>query len=84
MARAFLPLLRDIGWSLLRQLRGLLHWHWRVVRWALLAGVVLLGCLAAGWQFYVVPRLDVFRPTIEAKFSAASGSRITIAGLAGG
>ncbi|WP_169307290.1 YhdP family protein [Chitiniphilus eburneus] len=61
-----------------------LGWHWRWLRRLVFAAVALLASIALTWNFYLAPRLDQYRPTVERMFSDAVGSRVTIRTLSGG
>ncbi|AOY01752.1 YhdP family protein [Jeongeupia sp. USM3] len=62
----------------------LAQWHGRLLLW--LAAVIgaLLLLVAAVWQFYLVPRLDEFRPQIVAMLSSASGMPLQLKHIEGG
>ncbi|WP_283150278.1 YhdP family protein [Silvimonas soli] len=74
------PLLAS-AWS---RIKGFVHWHYRLLLRLLLAGALLFVVLALTWQFYLLPRLDQFRPMLEGRFAAATGSPIQLGRISGG
>ncbi|WP_035055292.1 YhdP family protein [Andreprevotia chitinilytica] len=76
---AFGPTLRRAGELTLAVLR----WHSRLVLRLLLALAALLVSLALVWQFYLLPRLDEFRPAIVNAIAKAAGTKLAVEKLSG-
>lgn len=72
-----LPLLKCHLWRVCR-------WHGRLLLRLALAIVLLLGALAAAWQFWLIPRLESYRPAIVAELSRAAGMPVRIGSIEGG
>ncbi|AZN35848.1 YhdP family protein [Iodobacter ciconiae] len=70
--------------KLLRRFSAFFRWHCRALL-RVLAGVSLLFCMVVlAWQFYVLPRLDEYRPWLVQKLVDATGSQIEMGRLSGG
>ncbi|GGP25375.1 YhdP family protein [Silvimonas amylolytica] len=68
-------------WS---RLKGFLHWHYRLLLRLLLACALVFVGIALVWQFYLLPRLDEFRPWLQDRFAQATGSQIRLGRIEGG
>ncbi|MBS1156156.1 MAG: hypothetical protein H6R07_2080 [Proteobacteria bacterium] len=68
----------------LRWTGKLLLWHSRLLMRMALAGVLLLLILAGTWQFWVIPRLEQYRPFLVAELSRSAGVKVEVGGLAAG
>jgi uncharacterized protein (TIGR02099 family) len=70
--------------KLLQRFSLFIHWHYRALL-RILAGVgLLLLAVVLAWQFYVLPRLDEYRPWLVSKLALATGSQIEMGRLSGG
>ncbi|KPC54512.1 YhdP family protein [Amantichitinum ursilacus] len=79
-----LTALKSAALTARQRVLAFLHWHYRLLLRLLLgAGLVLLTA-ALGWQFYVLPRLNDFRPLLQARFHAATGGYLEFSRLSGG
>ncbi|KAF0814398.1 hypothetical protein IGB42_01299 [Andreprevotia sp. IGB-42] len=67
-----------------RIILAVLAWHSRLLLRLLLAVLAIFVILALVWQFYLLPRLDQYRPGIVAAIAKASGSNLSVAHLTGG
>lgn len=74
--------------ALLRQLKSLTarltHWHLRGLQRLLLVLVLLIALAALAWQFWLVPRLNTYKPWLEQQMSQRIGAPVRIANLQGG
>ncbi|MGL4603189.1 MAG: hypothetical protein ACRCU9_03495, partial [Iodobacter sp.] len=50
----------------------------------LAAASLIVIAVVLAWQFYVLPRLDSYRPWLVQKISTATGSQISMGRLSGG
>lgn len=70
--------------KLLQRFSLFFRWHCRALL-RVLAGVGLIFCsVVLAWQFYVLPRLDEYRPWLVQKLVDATGSQIEMGRLSGG
>ncbi|MBY0445046.1 MAG: hypothetical protein K2Q15_07555, partial [Burkholderiales bacterium] len=70
--------------KLLQRFSVFIHWHYRaLLRIFAGVGLILLTVILA-WQFYVLPRLDEYRPWLVQKLELATGSQIEMGRLSGG
>ncbi|MCX7206416.1 MAG: YhdP family protein [Proteobacteria bacterium] len=70
--------------KLLQRFSVFIHWHYRaLLRIFAGIGLILLTVILA-WQFYVLPRLDEYRPWLVQKLALATGSQIEMGRLSGG
>ncbi|WP_139798762.1 YhdP family protein [Andreprevotia lacus] len=67
-----------------RIVNRVLAWHSRLLLRLLLAVLALLLIIALTWQFYLLPRLDQFRPAIVKAIADASGANLSVRHLSGG
>lgn len=72
-------------------LRAALRWTWRLLLWhsrlllrVTMAGVLLLLILAGTWQFWVIPRLEQYRPLLVAELSRSAGMKVEVGAMAAG
>ncbi len=84
MMMAFLQRLRLLLCAALRRIWLLLLWHSRLLMRMALAGALLLLIMAGLWQFWVIPRLEQYRPLLVAELSRSAGIKVDVGGLAGG
>ncbi|QLI80354.1 TIGR02099 family protein [Chitinibacter fontanus] len=74
--------------DLLRQLKSLTarltHWHLRWLKRLVLTCGLLLSLCALLWQFWLVPRLNDYKPWLEQMLSQRIGAPVRIAKLSGG
>ncbi|UXY14837.1 YhdP family protein [Chitiniphilus purpureus] len=85
-----MPRLLPISWPAAAwaasQRRGsaLLRRGWRWLRLLLALLLLLLALAALAWQYYLVPRLDQYRPTVAGMLAQVTGNRAEVARLVGG
>lgn len=70
--------------SIWQRLSAFLHWHYRFLLRTLAAASLIVIAVVLAWQFYVLPRLDSYRPWLMQKISTATGSQISMGRLSGG
>ncbi|WP_273428154.1 YhdP family protein [Chitinibacter tainanensis] len=59
-------------------------WHLRWLKRCLLSVLLLLALLALGWQTWLIPRLNSYKPWLETRLSQSTGLPIQIGRLSGG
>ena len=64
--------------SVLSIVRTILHWHWRVAVYAMLAGLLLFSALVLTLRYWLLPDIAEYREDIAASISRAAGQRVTI------
>ena len=67
-----------------RQFWRLFLWHGRLLRRIALAIALLLALVAATWQFWLIPRLENYRPALVAELSRAAAMPVQIESMEGG
>jgi uncharacterized protein YhdP len=74
--------------ALLRQLKALTarltNWHFRWLKRLALTALLLLTLCALAWQFWLLPRLTLYKPWLEQQLSQKVGAPVRIAALQGG
>ncbi|MDW5417493.1 YhdP family protein [Iodobacter sp. CM08] len=68
----------------LQRFISFMHWHYRLLLRLLAAAGLLLLAVILAWQFYVLPRLDEYRPWLVQKLENATASQISMGRLSGG
>ena len=61
-----------------------LHWHYRLLLRVLMALGLILLAAALAWQFYVLPRLNDYRPWLQQRFHANTEGYLDFTRLSGG
>lgn len=79
-----LTALKSAALTVRQRVSAFLHWHYRLLLRLLLGVGLVLLTAALGWQFYVLPRLNDFRPLLQARFHASTGGYLDFSQLSGG
>jgi uncharacterized protein (TIGR02099 family) len=78
------PLEMPVFSPYLQRFISFMHWHYRLLLRLLAAVALLLLATVLAWQFYVLPRLDEYRPWLVQKLETATASEISMGRLSGG
>ncbi|AMC33742.1 YhdP family protein [Janthinobacterium sp. B9-8] len=70
--------------KLLQRCSLFFRWHYRALLRLLVGLCFALFAVMMAWQFYVLPRLDSYRPWLVQKLATATASQIEIGRLSGG
>ncbi|WP_177187707.1 YhdP family protein [Formivibrio citricus] len=73
----WMPLVRQHVWRLLK-------WHSRLLLRIALGIALLLAGIAAAWQFWLIPRLENYRPALIAELTRAAGMPVQVGTIRGG
>ncbi|WP_262488341.1 hypothetical protein [Iodobacter fluviatilis] len=77
------PLEMPVFSPYLQRFISFMHWHYRLLLRLLAAVALLLLATVFAWQFYVLPRLDEYRPWLVQKLETATASQISMGRLSG-
>ena len=64
--------------------RTILHWHWRMAVYAMLAGLLLFSALVLSLRYWLLPDIAQYREAIATSISKAAGQRVTIGDIKAG